>query len=84
MGKKIKVDFLENLSSDFRKISQEPAPHLDLPNGITHYPPTELGAGPGGPKFGGDPPKISHFRFPEVGIFFTISSARWSPQKLGV
>jgi len=84
MGKKFKVDFLENLSSDFHEISHERAPHWGLPKDITRDAPLELGAGPRGPKFWGDPPKISHFRFPGVGIFTTISSARRSPQKRGV
>jgi len=75
-GKIFKVDFLENHWSDFRKISRKPAPHPDLPNDITHYPPPELGAEPGGSKFGGDTPKISHFRLLGVGIFTTICNAR--------
>ena len=84
MGKKFKCTFLENLSSDFRKISHERAPRTDLPNCIPHDPPPKLGAEPGGRKFGGDPPKISHFRFPGVEIFTTVSSAAWSLHKLGV
>ena len=76
--------FLENLSSHFRKMLHEHAPHPALSKHITTNPPPELGAGPGSPKVGDDPPKISHFRFPGVGIFTTISSARRSPQKLGV
>ena len=74
-GKKLKVDFLEILSSDFRKISQQRAPYGDLPNDITSDPPPKSGAGPGGPKFGGYPSKISHFRFSGVEISTTVSSA---------
>jgi len=35
----------------------EHAPHPALSKHITTNPPPELGAGPGGPKVGGDPPK---------------------------
>ena len=83
-GKKLKVDFLENLSSDFRKISQQRAPYGDLPKDITSDPPPKLGAGPGGPKFGGYPSKISHFRFSGVEIFTTVSSEIWRLHKLRV
>jgi len=84
MGKKFKCTFLKNLSSDFRKILHERAPRTDLPNCITRDPPPKLGAEPGGHKFGSDPPKISHFRFPGVEIFTTVSSAVWSLHKLVV
>ena len=83
-GKKFKCTFLENLSSDFHKISHERAPRTDLPNDTITHPPPESGAEPGAPKFGGDPPKISHFRFPGVEIFTTVSSAPGSLHKLGV
>ena len=84
LRKKQKCDFLENLSSDFRKISYQRAPHTALPNDITSDPSPSLGAGPGGPKIWVDTPKISHLRFSRVEIFSTGSSARWSPQKFGV
>jgi len=82
--KKLKVDFLENFSTDFHKILPEDVPHTALRNNITRDPPQELGAGPGGPKFWGDTPKISHFQFPGVEIFTTIGSAPWSLQTPGV
>ena len=84
LRKKQTCDFLENLSSDFCKISYERAPHTALPNDAITDPPPNLGAGPGGPKIWGNPPKFSHFRFSRVGIFSTVCSARWSPQKFGV
>ena len=81
---KRKVDFHENLSSDFRKISHEHAPRPGPPNGVTSYPPPESWAEPGGPEFWGDPPQISYFRYPGVENLSTISSAPRSLQKLGV
>jgi len=54
-----KVDFLENRSSDFRKISHERAPHTDLSENITHNPPPKLVAGPGAPKLGVTPKNLA-------------------------
>jgi len=48
MGKKFKIDFLENLSSDVHEISDE----------RTRDPPPELGAGQGAPNFGVTPKNL--------------------------
>ena len=71
-----KLEYLKNLSSDFRKIFWDCSPRPAASDDAFTYPVPQLGEGPWAPKVGGDPPKISHFRFPWVQISTTISSGR--------
>jgi len=81
MGKNFKLEYLENLSAEFREIFWVYSPRGAGPPDTFSYPVPQLGEGLGAPKVGGDPPKISHFRFPWVQIFTTRSSGRESLQK---
>ena len=71
-----KLKYLENPLSEFHEIFQDCSPRRAGPGDVFIFPAAQLGEGLGAPKLGGNPPKISHFLFPGVQIFTTISSAR--------
>ena len=82
-GKKFKCDFLQNLSSDFRKNFTWKCPPYRSTERHDH--PPEIRGGARGPKCGATSPpnKIPIFGFREWELFFTISTARSRLQKLG-